>query len=48
MQSIVGAALQQRILVLILSVALIAGGLFAYKNSTSRPIPIRFRRWSTS
>ena len=42
MQSIVGAALQQRILVLILSVALIAGGLFAYKqlNIEAYPDPV--------
>src|ERR1700754_5225928 len=32
MQAIIGAALQQRVLVLILSVALIIGGLFAYKQ----------------
>ena len=42
MQSIVGAALQQRILVLILSVVLIAGGLFAYKqlNIEAYPDPV--------
>ena len=42
MQAIVGAALQQRILVLILSVALIAGGLFAYKrlNIEAYPDPV--------
>ena len=32
MHAIVGAALRQRILVLILSAALIVGGLFAYKK----------------
>ena len=42
MQAIVGAALQQRILVLILSIALIAGGLFAYKrlNIEAYPDPV--------
>ena len=42
MQSIVGAALQQRILVLILSAVLIAGGLFAYKqlNIEAYPDPV--------
>ena len=42
MQAIVGAALQQRILVLILSAALIAGGLFAYKqlNIEAYPDPV--------
>ena len=42
MQAIVGAALQQRILVLILSLALIAGGLFAYKklNIEAYPDPV--------
>src|SRR5712664_726637 len=42
MQAIVGAALQQRILVLILAAALIAGGLFAYKrlNIEAYPDPI--------
>src|SRR6478736_311956 len=42
MQSLVGAALQQRILVLILSVVLIAGGLFAYKqlNIEAYPDPV--------
>src|SRR5882672_10061516 len=42
MQAIVGAALQQRILVLILAVALIAGGLFAYKrlNIEAYPDPV--------
>src|SRR5882724_8968521 len=42
MQAIVGAALRQRILVLILSVAMIAGGLFAYKqlNIEAYPDPV--------
>ena len=42
MQGIVGAALRQRILVLILSIALIAGGLFAYKklNIEAYPDPV--------
>ena len=42
MQSIVGAALRQRILVLILSAVLIAGGLFAYKqlNIEAYPDPV--------
>src|SRR5712672_3111354 len=42
MQAIVGAALRQRILVLILSVAIIAGGLFAYKqlNIEAYPDPV--------
>src|SRR5260370_39146272 len=42
MQGIVGAALQQRILVLILAVALMAGGLFAYKqlNIEAYPDPV--------
>src|SRR5882757_6938887 len=42
MQAIVGAALQQRILVLILSIALIVGGLFAYKqlNIEAYPDPV--------
>ncbi len=42
MQAIVGAALQQRILVVILSVALIIGGLFAYKklNIEAYPDPV--------
>src|SRR4030081_1293349 len=42
MQSLVGAALQQRILVLILSAVLIAGGLFAYKqlNIEAYPDPV--------
>src|SRR5215468_6105210 len=42
MQAIVGAALQQRILVLILAVALIVGGLFAYKqlNIEAYPDPV--------
>ncbi len=42
MQGVVGAALRQRILVLILSIALIAGGLFAYKklNIEAYPDPV--------
>src|SRR3954452_4849443 len=42
MQGVVGAALRQRVLVLILSVALIAGGLFAYKklNIEAYPDPV--------
>src|SRR5215475_5385565 len=42
MQAIVGAALQQRVLVLILSVALIVGGIFAYKqlNIEAYPDPV--------
>ena len=42
MQAIVGAALRMRILVLILSAALIAGGLFAYKrlNIEAYPDPV--------
>src|SRR3979490_3370189 len=42
MQAIVGAALQQRILVLILAWALIPGGLFAYKrlNIEAYPDPV--------
>jgi cobalt-zinc-cadmium resistance protein CzcA len=42
MQSIVGAALQQRVLVLILSAALIVGGIFAYKrlNIEAYPDPV--------
>jgi cobalt-zinc-cadmium resistance protein CzcA len=42
MQAIVGAALRQRILVLILSVAMIAGGLFAYSqlNIEAYPDPV--------
>ena len=42
MQAIVGAALRQRILVLILAVALMAGGLFAYKqlNIEAYPDPV--------
>ena len=42
MQAIVGAALRQRILVLILSVAMIAGGLFAYNqlNIEAYPDPV--------
>ena len=39
MQAIVGAALRQRILVMILSVALIAGGLFAYSNLNIEAYP---------
>ena len=42
MQAIIGAALQQRVLVLILSAALICGGLFAYKrlNIEAYPDPV--------
>src|SRR5579862_9619776 len=42
MQAIVGAALHQRVLVLILAAALIAGGLFAYKklNIEAYPDPV--------
>src|SRR6516164_3782615 len=42
MQAIIGAALQQRILVLILAAVLIAGGLFAYKqlNIEAYPDPV--------
>ena len=42
MQAIVGAALQQRVLVLILSAALIVGGIFAYKrlNIEAYPDPV--------
>jgi cobalt-zinc-cadmium resistance protein CzcA len=42
MQAIIGAALQQRVLVLILSVALMVGGLFAYKqlNIEAYPDPV--------
>src|SRR3954468_14478305 len=42
MQGVVGAALRQRILVVILSIALIAGGLFAYKklNIEAYPDPV--------
>ncbi len=42
MQAIVGAALRQRVLVLILATALIAGGLFAYKrlNIEAYPDPV--------
>ena len=42
MQAVVGAALRQRILVMILSVALIAGGLFAYStlNIEAYPDPV--------
>ncbi len=42
MQALVGAALRQRVLVIILSVALIAGGLFAYKklNIEAYPDPV--------
>lgn len=39
MQTIVGTALRQRILVLILSVAMIAGGLFAYSNLNIEAYP---------
>src|SRR6185295_15281559 len=42
MQGVVGAALRQRVLVVILSIALIAGGLFAYKqlNIEAYPDPV--------
>src|SRR5690349_7490384 len=42
MQGVVGAALQQRVLVIILSIALIVGGLFAYKklNIEAYPDPV--------
>src|SRR5215510_4744429 len=42
MQAIVGASLQQRVLVLILAAALIAGGLFAYRqlNIEAYPDPV--------
>src|SRR4051794_2925900 len=42
MQGLVGAALRQRVLVVILSLALIAGGLFAYKklNIEAYPDPV--------
>src|SRR3954447_26029011 len=42
MQGVVGAALRQRILVVILSIALICGGLFAYKklNIEAYPDPV--------
>jgi hypothetical protein len=42
MHAIVGAALKQRVLMLILSLALIAGGLFAYKqlNIEAYPDPV--------
>src|SRR5882724_11985927 len=42
MQAIVGAALQQRVLVLILSAALMIGGVFAYKqlNIEAYPDPV--------
>src|SRR3954451_8517346 len=42
MQGLVGAALRQRVLVVILSIALIAGGLFAYKklNIEAYPDPV--------
>src|SRR5215470_7136860 len=42
MQAIIGAALRQRILVMILSVAMIAGGLFAYNqlNIEAYPDPV--------
>jgi cobalt-zinc-cadmium resistance protein CzcA len=39
MQAIVGAALRQRFLVMILSVAVIAGGLFAYSNLNIEAYP---------
>src|ERR1044072_2017221 len=39
MQAIVGAALRQRILVMILSVAVIPGGLFAYSNLNIEAYP---------
>ncbi|WP_147157338.1 efflux RND transporter permease subunit, partial [Reyranella soli] len=39
MQAIVGAALRQRILVMILSVTVIAGGLFAYSNLNIEAYP---------
>src|SRR5579862_5602523 len=42
MQAVIGAALQQRILVLILAAALMVGGLFAYKllNIEAYPDPV--------
>ncbi|MBS0547347.1 MAG: efflux RND transporter permease subunit [Proteobacteria bacterium] len=42
MQALVGAALKQRVLVIILSIALIVGGLFAYKklNIEAYPDPV--------
>ncbi len=42
MQAIVGAALQQRVLVLILAIALITGGVFAYRqlNIEAYPDPV--------
>src|ERR1051325_4240933 len=42
MQGVVGAALRQRILVVILSLALMGGGLFAYKklNIEAYPDPV--------
>jgi cobalt-zinc-cadmium resistance protein CzcA len=42
MQALIGAALQQRVLVLILAAALIAGGLFAYRqlNIEAYPDPV--------
>src|SRR6478609_3782893 len=42
MQGVVGAALRQRVLVIILSIALIVGGLFAYKklNIEAYPDPV--------
>src|SRR5579859_7503181 len=42
MQGVVGAALRQRVLVVILSIALIAGGVFAYKklNIEAYPDPV--------
>jgi heavy metal efflux system protein len=39
MQAIISAALRQRILVMILSVAVIAGGLFAYSNLNIEAYP---------
>src|SRR5947207_4638801 len=42
MQAIVGAALRQRVLMLILAATLIAGGMFAYKqlNIEAYPDPV--------
>ena len=42
MQTIIGAALRQRVLVLILAVLMICGGLFAYKrlNIEAYPDPV--------
>ncbi len=39
MQAVIGAAVRQRILVMILSVAMIAGGLFAYSNLNIEAYP---------